>query len=93
MVLTGAKRERGITKALAPWAQATLRSPPARVPSKHWMAAPMAVSSCNTLVDALSLGSTVFEFLSKGFKSIKGGALHHGQRQRTVVPLELALQG
>ena len=33
-------------------------------PSKHWIAAPMAVSSCRTFVEALSLGSTVLEFLN-----------------------------
>ena len=38
--------------------------PPRHRPSKHWMAAPMAVSSCKTFVDFLSRGSTVFEFLS-----------------------------
>lgn len=34
-------------------------------PWKHWMAAPMAVSNCKTLVDALSLGSTVLAFLNR----------------------------
>jgi len=29
------------------------------------MAAPMAVSNCKTLVDALSLGSTVLAFLNR----------------------------
>merc|ERR1719215_7069 len=48
VVFTGAKRDRGMTSAVAP--------------SKHSMAAPMAVSSCKTFVELLSRGSTVFEF-------------------------------
>mmetsp|Transcript_66594 Transcript_66594/g.168727 ORF Transcript_66594/g.168727 Transcript_66594/m.168727 type:complete len:251 (-) Transcript_66594:683-1435(-) len=52
VVFTGAKRERGMTRAVAP--------------SKHWMAAPMAVSSCSTLVEALSRGSTVLAFFMTG---------------------------
>ena len=52
VVLTGAKRVRGIRMAPAP--------------SNDAMAAPMAVSSCSTLVDFLSRGSTVLEFLITG---------------------------
>merc|ERR1719195_1086890 len=48
VVLTGAKRERGIKIADAP--------------SKHVMAAPIAVSSWSTFVESLSRGSTVFTF-------------------------------
>mmetsp|Transcript_52794 Transcript_52794/g.141396 ORF Transcript_52794/g.141396 Transcript_52794/m.141396 type:complete len:236 (-) Transcript_52794:431-1138(-) len=35
-------------------------------PGKHSIAAPMAVSSCRTLVEALSRGSTVLEFFMTG---------------------------
>mmetsp|Transcript_115880 Transcript_115880/g.328415 ORF Transcript_115880/g.328415 Transcript_115880/m.328415 type:complete len:257 (+) Transcript_115880:421-1191(+) len=52
VVFTGAKRERGTRMAEAP--------------SKHWMAAPMAVSSWRTLVDSLSRGSTVLAFFITG---------------------------
>mmetsp|Transcript_10164 Transcript_10164/g.34545 ORF Transcript_10164/g.34545 Transcript_10164/m.34545 type:complete len:220 (+) Transcript_10164:486-1145(+) len=52
VVLTGAKRERGMTTAVAP--------------GKQEMAEPMAVSSWSTLVDPLSRGSTVFSFLMTG---------------------------
>ena len=52
VVLTGAKRERGMRMA---WA-----------PGKHSMAAPIAVSSCSTLVDFLSRGSTVLELEMTG---------------------------
>mmetsp|Transcript_124209 Transcript_124209/g.322645 ORF Transcript_124209/g.322645 Transcript_124209/m.322645 type:complete len:212 (-) Transcript_124209:818-1453(-) len=52
VVFTGAKRERGMTSAVAP--------------SKHSMAAPMAVSNCNTLVEFLSRGSTVLLFFITG---------------------------
>mmetsp|Transcript_31004 Transcript_31004/g.79029 ORF Transcript_31004/g.79029 Transcript_31004/m.79029 type:complete len:230 (-) Transcript_31004:578-1267(-) len=52
VVFTGAKRSRGMTRACAP--------------SKHEMAAPMAVSSCSTFVDSLSRGSTVLEFFMTG---------------------------
>ena len=45
VVLTGAKRERGMRMACAP--------------GKHSMADPMAVSSWRTWVEALSRGSTV----------------------------------
>mmetsp|Transcript_36613 Transcript_36613/g.118358 ORF Transcript_36613/g.118358 Transcript_36613/m.118358 type:complete len:242 (+) Transcript_36613:328-1053(+) len=53
VVLTGAKRERGVRIAFA--------SAP-----KHWMAAPIAVSSCSTAAEALSRGSTVFLLLITG---------------------------
>merc|ERR1719163_1057858 len=52
VVLTGAKRERG------------MRIAPAE--GKEEMAAPIAVSSCSTLVDFLSRGSTVLLFLITG---------------------------
>ena len=52
VVLTGAKRERGMRIA---WA-----------PGKHSMAAPIAVSGCSTLVDFLSRGSTVLELEMTG---------------------------
>eukprot|EP00966_Prymnesium_polylepis_P164961 3813915-Prymnesium_polylepis.1 len=52
VVLTGAKRERGMRIAFAP--------------SKHSMAEPIAVSSCSTLVDFLSRGSTVLPLLITG---------------------------
>mmetsp|Transcript_20749 Transcript_20749/g.51897 ORF Transcript_20749/g.51897 Transcript_20749/m.51897 type:complete len:244 (+) Transcript_20749:386-1117(+) len=52
VVFTGAKRERGMTIAVAP--------------SKQEIAAPMAVSSCRTFVDFLSRGSTVFPFFITG---------------------------
>mmetsp|Transcript_3262 Transcript_3262/g.8318 ORF Transcript_3262/g.8318 Transcript_3262/m.8318 type:complete len:231 (+) Transcript_3262:394-1086(+) len=49
---TGAKRVRGTMTALAP--------------SKHSMAAPMAVSSCTTFWDESSFGSTVLLFMIMG---------------------------
>mmetsp|Transcript_19123 Transcript_19123/g.51138 ORF Transcript_19123/g.51138 Transcript_19123/m.51138 type:complete len:206 (+) Transcript_19123:41-658(+) len=52
VVFTGAKRVLGIFRAIAP--------------SKHEIAAPMAVSSCTTFVDFLSLGSTVLPFFITG---------------------------
>mmetsp|Transcript_36069 Transcript_36069/g.81858 ORF Transcript_36069/g.81858 Transcript_36069/m.81858 type:complete len:415 (+) Transcript_36069:720-1964(+) len=52
VVFTGAKRERGMRIACAP--------------SKHSIAEPIAVSSCSTLVDALSRGSTVLPLLMTG---------------------------
>ena len=52
VVLTGAKRVRGMRIA---WA-----------PGKHSIAEPIAVSSCSTLVLALSRGSTVLPFLITG---------------------------
>mmetsp|Transcript_76879 Transcript_76879/g.178312 ORF Transcript_76879/g.178312 Transcript_76879/m.178312 type:complete len:213 (+) Transcript_76879:258-896(+) len=52
VVFTGAKRERGITSAMAP--------------GKHSIAAPMAVSSWRTLVEVLSRGSTVLLFFMTG---------------------------
>mmetsp|Transcript_10165 Transcript_10165/g.34550 ORF Transcript_10165/g.34550 Transcript_10165/m.34550 type:complete len:211 (+) Transcript_10165:490-1122(+) len=52
VVLTGAKRARGMQTAMAP--------------SKQEMAEPMAVSSWKTLVEVLSRGSTVFAFAMSG---------------------------
>mmetsp|Transcript_42532 Transcript_42532/g.134281 ORF Transcript_42532/g.134281 Transcript_42532/m.134281 type:complete len:241 (-) Transcript_42532:1167-1889(-) len=52
VVLTGAKRVRGISIACAPLKEA--------------MAAPIAVSSCSTAAEALSRGSTVFLLLITG---------------------------
>merc|ERR550532_3190324 len=52
VVFTGAKRERGTSIAEAP--------------SKHSIAAPIAVSSWNTLVEFLLRGSTVLLFFITG---------------------------
>mmetsp|Transcript_16700 Transcript_16700/g.54405 ORF Transcript_16700/g.54405 Transcript_16700/m.54405 type:complete len:314 (+) Transcript_16700:350-1291(+) len=72
VVLTGAKRVRGIRMA---WA-----------PGKHSMAAPIAVSSWRTLVEFLSRGSTVLPFFMTGsgsrpsnlvYASLSAGRLTH----------------
>mmetsp|Transcript_20084 Transcript_20084/g.45755 ORF Transcript_20084/g.45755 Transcript_20084/m.45755 type:complete len:212 (-) Transcript_20084:55-690(-) len=56
VVFTGAKRDRGMTTAVAP--------------SKHPIAAPIAVSSCRTFVDFLSRGSTVLPLVITGSGSM-----------------------